>query len=365
MWNNLILTALTCCIFSAPLQAAELTLVAQETPTQEIVTVTGAVFDALTGLPLEGVYIKQQDSLNAVFSQSAGQFELRLMRGFPEILVFSREGYEPVALPFQRATSQMQIRLQPLGVYRPTTAPAHSTSLMPRPSRVFGDQFSFFYQLNYALLQDSNVGVQGAALNEMGLDTELLLFYPLALRGRFYRGRLPVDVAGFPFQPAFFVNTLQARLGAGWIQDFKPGMQFYLGGDLLFHNQSPDNRSAQDQLPVPFTGSILDFEQNRFSLGARAALGWQVNERLSFFPEIALYPVGINFVRNRVLSPADFLMAGDLGIKGRFEIIPGVYAVANYNTQLWYGFGANYLNNMHFFHLGVSVDPWTVAAQLK
>jgi hypothetical protein len=368
MWNKLILTALTLLI-SLPVLAGEMpvpaSVVQAANPSDGVVTVTGIIQDAVTGLPLEGVYIKQQDSLNATFSKAGGLFELRLLRGFSANLLFSQEGYESVALPFQNSSDKLLINLQPLTAYKPSLAPAHS-KVEPTPNnRIFGDQFTLFYQLNYSLLADQNVTSRGFALNEMGLDTDLLLFYPLVMRGHFYRGRLPVDIANFPFQPAFFINTLQAKIGAGWVQDLQPDLQLYLGGDVLFHNQSPDNRSSQDQAPVAFTGSIMDYEQNRLSLGGRASLAWKINDRLSLFPDISLYPVGLNFVRNTTDSPINYLLAGDLGIKGRFEIIPGIYAVANYNTQIWYGFGGNYLNNVHFFNLGISVDPWTVAARLQ
>lgn len=374
MWNKLVLTALTFFLAgpalaqqapAGPRAAAPILAQPVETPAESVVTVAGVIQDAVTGLPLEGVYIKQQDSLNAVFSKAGGVFEMRLMRGFSSSLIFSREGYEPVALPFQNSADKLRIQLQPLSTYRPTLAPAHSKPDSTPNNRVFGDNFSLFYQLNYSLLADQNVFSNGFALNEMGLDTDLMLFYPLIMRGHFYRGRLPVDIANFPFQPAFFINTLQAKVGAGWVKDLEPGLQLYLGGDILFHNQSPDNRSSQDQAPVAFTGSIMDYEQNRLSLGGRASLAWKITDRLSLFPDLSLYPVGLNFVKNSTGSPIHYLLAGDVGIKGRFEIIPGVYAVANYNTQLWYGVGANYLNNVHFFNLGVSVDPWTLAAKLQ
>ncbi|MGE3724102.1 MAG: hypothetical protein AB7I41_01025 [Candidatus Sericytochromatia bacterium] len=374
MWNKLVFTALTFLLTgpvwaqqapTAPRSGAPTLAQSAETPAESVISVSGVIQDAVTGLPLEGVYIKQQDSLNAVFSKAGGVFEMRLMRGFSSSLIFSREGYEPVALPFQNSAAKLRIQLQPLSTYHSNLAPAHSKPDATPNNRVFGDNFTLFYQLNYSLLADQNVFSNGFALNEMGLDTDLMLFYPLVMRGHFYRGRLPVDIANFPFQPAFFINTLQAKVGAGWVKDLEPGLQLYLGGDILFHNQSPDNRSSQDQAPVAFTGSIMDYEQNRLSLGGRASLAWKINDRLSLFPDLSLYPVGLNFVKNSTGSPIHYLLAGDLGIKGRFEIIPGVYAVANYNTQLWYGVGANYLNNVHFFNLGVSVDPWTLAAKLQ
>lgn len=366
MWYKLtpfFLTLLLC----MPSQASSVSstlLISSEFSNNEMLVITGTIVDATNGTPLSNVYIKQQDSLNTAFSQSDGRFELRLMRGFPQTLIFSLEGYEPIELNFQHSLKNIHIQLHPLTIYRPTFAPAHSTPAKTS-KRIFGDQFTLFYQLNYSLLMDQKVNIQGFALNEMGLDTDLLLFYPLTMRGRFYRGRLPVEVANFPFQPAFFVNTLQAKIGTGWIQDLTPHLQLYLGGDLLFHNQSPDNRSNQDQAPVPFTGSVLDFEQNRLSLGARATLAWKPTDEFSVFPDLSLYPVGANFVRQRTSSTIDYLVAGEVGLKSQYEIIPGIYAIANYNTQFWYALGAHYFNNVHFFHFGISVDPWTLSARLQ
>jgi hypothetical protein len=132
-----------------------------ETPAESVVTVAGVIQDAVTGLPLEGVYIKQQDSLNAAFSKAGGVFEMRLMRGFSSSLIFSREGYEPVALPFQNSADKLRIQLQPLSTYRPTLAPAHSKPDSAPNNRVFGDNFTLFYQMNYSLLADQNVFSNG------------------------------------------------------------------------------------------------------------------------------------------------------------------------------------------------------------
>lgn len=131
----------------------------------------------------------------------------------------------------------------------------------------------------------------------------------------------------------------------------------------MLDSRSPDNRNNQDQQPVLFTGSLLDREQTRLGLGVNGALAWQFADRWTLYPEASVYPVMFNFV-NAPGDPAYYTLAGDVGARLRFEIVPGAYAVAQYNTQLWYSFGPGALENKHYFHLGISIDPWTMAERL-
>lgn len=336
-------------------QAPPATPAASATP----IHLEGQILDAHTNTPLKGVYVRQKEALNAVFSDAQGRFKLDLESGFAPMVLFEAEGYEPVSLPFSSNQSRLKVNLQPLKSFTTKLPPAHAKPTPPKPTGIFGNQFSALYQADYILFAQNNVGINGLILNELGLSTDLTLFDPLVFRGRFLRGRLPVDIANFPFTPAFFVNHQQAKLGLGALVSKTKDTELYLGGDLIYDNRSPDNRNNQDQQPVAFTGSLLDNEQNRLGLGLNAALGWKLDERFSLFPEVTLYPAVVNLVTN---SSPHYMVAGEIGARLRFELVRGVYLVGSYYNQLWYSFGPGAIEDNNFFHLGLSLDPWAIAA---
>lgn len=365
MWNKfkpLLSTALALGMATLPAAAQ-----AQEALAKQVsasVLLEGTVVDANNGIPLEGVYIRQTEALNATFSDRDGKFSLPLTQGFAQTVTFEVEGYETIAFPFQQQQDKLRINLQPLTQFSSSLPSAHQDKSDPLAGSIFGSQFTAFYQMNYSIFNQSPTSITGLILNEFGLTTDLRPFQDaLTFRGRFFRSRMPVDLANFPFQPAFYVNRLQAKIGAGQVNKISDPLELYWGGDMILDYRSPDNRNAQDKSPIPFTGSLLDYEQTRLGLGGSVGLGWNITKRLSFFPEVSLYPLTFNFV-NRDNSKINYSLAGDLGAKLRFEIASGIYAVAQYNTQLWYVFGDNSVENNHFFHLGISLDPWAIAEQL-
>lgn len=326
--------------------------------------ISGTVTDAQSGVPLKGVYVRQKDALNATFTDAQGHFHLSLMPEFSNVVLFEVEGYETISLPFQQSQDKLQINLQPLTHFSTPLPQAHEAPEMSSEP-IFGSQFTAFYQLNYSLFNQNGVGINGLVLNEFGVATDLKPFQnDLTFRGRFFRSRMPINIDNFPFQPAFYVNRLQAKIGGGKTSSLGDKLEFYWGPDVILDYRSPDNRNSQDQQPVPFTGSLLDYEQTYLGLGASAALGWKLSDRLTLFPELSLYPVSFDFV-NRDSNKVQYALAGDLGAKLRFEIVPGAYVVGQYDTQLWYSFGDNGFENNHFFQLGISLDPWTLAERLK
>ncbi len=329
----------------------------------QIVNLVGQIKDARTGQALTGVYIRQEEALNATFSDQQGNFQLRLLRGFSSMVRFEAEGYESVALPFSSNQAALIINLQPQLEYTSQLPPAHSGRHVIERPRVLSNQFTAFYQGDYTLFSQKDTYINGLVLNQFGLSADLMLFYPLNFRGRFFRSRMPVDIANFPFQPAFYINREQAKIGAGWMQQWGDKTDFYLGGDILLDHRSPDNRNSQDQQPIPFTGSLLDYEQTRLGFGVNAALGWQITDRFTLIPEASIYPLGVNFI-DRNDQKLDYTVAGEVGAKLRFEIAPGAYAVGQYYSQVWLGLGTGAIENNHFFNLGISLDPWTMAEQL-
>lgn len=359
--NLLLLAALLAVLPQAP-SHAQAGPPAQAVPTSQSLRIEGQILDAKTGAPLQGVYVRQRDALVQTFSDAGGKFRLSLQSGFAPIVLFQAEGYETVVLPFESSQTKLTINLQPLTQFSSDLPPARSEITRAYPERIFSPNFTLFYQGNYTIFRQADVAINGLVINEFGLSTDLMPFYPMVMRGRFFRSRMPVDVANFPFNPAFYINHQQAKFGAGYVQQLEGDAELYLGGDIMFDNRSPDNRNNQDQTPVPFTGSLLDAEQNRLGLGLNAALGWKLNDRLSLFPEATIYPLMLNFVSNQ--SP-HYTIAGDLGAKLRFEVFPGAYLIGAYYTQLWFGVGPNAFENNHFLQVGISIDPWTMAERLK
>lgn len=365
MWNKrtpfFLFTALL--LTSAPAFAQPVTEAPKpQTQTAQSIRIEGKIYDARSGAPLTGVYVRQKEALNSGFSNAEGQFSLELQSGFAPLVMFQAEGYETVVLPFAASQTKLVINLQPLREFTSDLPPAHSDTTPKRYDRIFGPQFTLFYQGNFTLFRQNDVSINGIVLNEFGLSTDLMPIESLVMRGRFFRSRQPVDVANFDASPAFFINHQQAKIGFGTVTKLDGPMELFLGGDVMFDNRSPDNRNNQDQQPVRFTGTLLDLEQTRIGLGLNAALGWEINDQLALFPEITVYPVMGNFVSS---TNPHYMVAGDIGAKLRFEIIPGLYAVGSYNTQLWYSFGPNAFENNHFLHIGLSVDPWALAERLQ
>lgn len=177
------------------------------------VTLSGQVVDANSGQPLQGVYIRQQDALNAIFSDTEGRFTLQLQTGFSPVVVFQVEGYEPVALPFSATQTRLKINLQPQVRYTPSNVPqAHTPETPAGEPNLFPSQFTAFYQANYTLFRQEDVSINGIVLNEWGISTDLQPFQsPLTFRGRFFRSRMPVDVANFPFNLLFLSTTSRPK----------------------------------------------------------------------------------------------------------------------------------------------------------
>lgn len=364
MWNKRLVLPLLLAL-SLPLPPAFAQTASAPAAAVTQVQISGVVVDANTGVPLSGVYVRQSAALNSTLSDAQGRFNLPLQAGLSGQVRFQVEGYESVALDFRQSQQRLQIELQPLTRFS-TQLPSAQQQREPsrRPDQIFGSQFTAFYQLNYTLFNQGEVGLGGLVLNEFGLSTDLQPFRtPLTFRGRFFRSRMPVDVANFPFQPAFYINRQLAKISGGWVYEQEGPFELFLGADLMLDYRSPDNRSSQDRQPVLFTGSLMDYEQTRLGAGATAALGWKLNERWILYPEATVYPLALNFV-NRNNDGLLYTVGADLGAKLQFEIIPGAYAVGQYNTQLWHSFGASAFENIHFLHFGISLDPWTMTEGL-
>src|SRR5690606_14707287 len=119
----------------------------------------------------------------ASFSDQAGNFKLRLLRGFSKMVRFEAEGYESIALPFSTSQAALIINLQPQLDYRSQLPPAHSGRHVVERPRVLSNQFTAFYQADYSLFSQDDVYINGLALNQFGLAADLMVFYPLNFRG--------------------------------------------------------------------------------------------------------------------------------------------------------------------------------------
>lgn len=342
-------------LFAWPLGGAAMAAPTIHSAPVSQVLAQGQIVDAKTGLALDQVYIRQQDSLNTTFSNPSGLFKLTMDGNFPAVLVFSKDNYEPVALPLGQLHPGQPIQLQPIQVYRSDLPKAHSTPTAAKQG-AYPTQLSLFYQGHHGSYGYQGNDISGWALNELGINMNLALFKPWMIRGQLFRSRVPFNIEGFPYQPVFFNNNLQIKLGGGYSWEWQPNVDVQVGADFLFMNRTPDNKNNQDRKPVPYTGSTFDLEHNRFALGANASLAWQINDRLLLLPEISLYPLVLGTVRDEINNPTHLMFAGELGTRLYVKIIPGISAVAHYQKQLWWGSAA--LDHLDYFGVGLSVDPW-------
>lgn len=323
--------------------------------------VSGTIIDPHTKKPISNVYIKQFQSLNSAFSDKNGNYRLNLMRGYPAVLILQKEGFETTQIDVSFGRQNYVIKLSPIKTYNPVVPPAHTPLTPPESTDVFGNQFTAFYQVHNGNHNFLNNSVNGFTINELGLNGHIQISNWL-FKGDFFRNRFPIDVANFPFQPAFFVNSMQAKISAGQNWRISPTFNLFLGGDILYHNSSPDNRNNQDSLPVPYTGTLLDFEQHRAAVGASILAGWKLSESITILPEATLYPVGVLGLNNSSLNAFNFMYGGEIGARLKWEFAPGMSLVGQYRKQIFAGL--SFFDNADYINMGLSFDPWQMASIL-
>ena len=352
-----ILIGITPCVYAADIESLSPTEPKGSIEENESFTIKGVIVDKSSGEGIKDVYMKQKDSLNAGFTDKKGNFSLKILKGFPQILIFTKDGYESVSIEVKSSTKPLKIELLPITVYKSDVPSAH-TDEKQGALNIFDNQFSAFYQAHYgydASFGDNPRNMSGWGINELGVNGAFML-KPWMIKANVFRNRLPVNVEDFPYQPAFYTNNMQVKVGAGYVWKLNPSMEMYLGSDIVMHNISPDNKNGQDKIHIAYTGSLTDYEQNRFLLGLNCSLGWAVNDYVTLFPEINILPLGINNVQDDRTNPSYYTFGLGAGIKSKIRILPGIHLVAFYENQLWGQM--EHFDDLNMFGLGVSIDPW-------
>lgn len=326
-------------------------------------TISGFVRDQQTGEGLEGVRVQQAGSLQLAVTDANGAFVLNLKADHSPRLLIEKKGFERLEMPLQDEIEKMTIGLSAISVYQQETPAAHHDGPAPnlKAAGVLSSSLTGFYQIHQLTIDQGSAHVSGLGVNELGLDAQWRMNRWL-FSGNYFNFRIPISIANFPYEPAFFANEFQIRLGAAYTFLAGNQFEFAIGPELLYRNASPDNRNNQDKNFIPFTNSNLDYSQNAFALGARAVLGWQITDRLSFLPELSLYPVGATLVNNPE-SSAHYLLGGNLGASLKFELVPGLSLLGNYTKQLLWSGPA--LDQGDYFRVGLSLDPWRMIAGLQ
>ncbi len=325
--------------------------------------ISGVIRDQQTGEGIEGVRVQQAGTLPLAVTDANGAFVLKLQSDQSPRLQIEKMGFERLEMPLQDDTEKITVGLSPISVYQQETPAAHHqgppTDL--KSAGVLSSSVTGFYQLHQLSLDQGSAHVSGLGINELGVDAQWRLDQWL-FNGNYFNFRIPISLANFPYEPAFFANEFQIRLGAAYTFLEGDKLEFAIGPELLYRNASPDNRNNQDKNFIPYTNTHLDYSQHAFALGARAVLGWQISERLSFLPELSLYPVGATWV-NDTSSEAHFLLGGNLGASLKFELVPGLSLTGNYTKQLLWSGPA--LDQGDYFRIGLSLDPWRMIAGLQ
>lgn len=331
-------------------------------------TIKGVIADSNTTLPLRDVYIKQLNTLNTVLSDESGNFSITLEKGASRTLTISKEGYESQQLIISGSQSTFRVSLSPVVKYNSQNLPApHSDAadIFNYSARPISSNFSAMYQVRYQGLKiptldgASAITSSGWSINEIAANGQIRFTDWLA-NLKVFRGRYPLNIEGFQFNPAYYLDTTQFQLGGGKVFKLNDKIDFYAGLSYLLHFSTPDNRGGSDNKPIPYTNSHQDFPSTRQGPGITGMLGYLWSDKIIFNANATLYPV--------VFSSFDSLNQNNMGYHGMLEIggnvkvetLPGVYVTGGYTNQLFFGF-SNFLDDSNLFSVGISLDPFKMA----
>lgn len=325
----------------------------KELDTDNNFIIEGIVLDNKTFEPIINVYIKQKDSLNSVLSTIDGKFKIEIRKEYPKVLIFEKEGYEPIELSVKKSKEKIKVLLSTIDVYVPSVPSSHTEVKIPN-FPILGNNFSVLYQIRHEVYSSSDRTTSGWGINEIGLTCQIKLDN-LLFKFKGFKGRIPVDIQDFPSQPTFYLDTIQAKFGSGIVNEIKSqSMEFLLAGDLLFQRIIPDNKNSLDNKPIPYTNSVIDFGQNRIFIGLEGTLGYQLTKSISLIGGAVLYP-GLTFFEDLNKFP-DFNLMIDIPVSLRYEIISGIFCNFDLENQFFTNF--SFLNNVFYIGLSVSIDPW-------
>lgn len=331
-------------------------------------TISGVVSDLATTSPLKDVYIKQQNTLNTVLSDEAGNFSITLEKNSSKKLSISKEGYLTQEITITGNQNVFRVSLSPIVKLNNQNLPApHSDAadLFNYSARPISSVFSALYQVRYQSLKvptlqgDSSVSSSGWAINEIAANGQVR-FNDWLASAKVFRSRYPVNIQSFQFTPAYYLDTTQFQLGGGRVFKASEKMDLYAGLSYLVHFNTPDNRGGSDNKPIAYTNSYQDYPQTKQGPGLTGMLGYLINDRIVFNASATIYPYLFTSYDSLTQNNTGYRGMAELGGGLRFETLPGIYVTANYVNQLFFG-GSNFLDDSNFFNVGLSLDPFKMA----
>lgn len=332
------------------------------------ITIKGSVSDSKNNLGLKDVYVKQQNTLNTVLTDDNGNFSITLEKSGSKTLTINKEGYEIQKINISGNQTTFKIVLLPVVKFDRQELPApHSDAadIFNYSTRPISSNFSALYQIKYQALRIPTLSntdfitSSGWSINEISANGQIR-FNDLLGSLKVFRGRYPVNIESFQYNPAYYLDTTQFQLGGGFITKINDKIDFYTGLSYLLHFSTPDNRGGADNKPIPYTNSYQDFPHTSQGPGISGALGYLFSDKVIFNAGATLYPI--------VFTTFDSLNKNNLGYHGmleigggvKFETLPGVYVTGNYTNQFFFGF-SNFLDDSNLFNVGVSLDPFKMA----
>lgn len=339
-----------------------------ETVESNNLTIKGVVVDFKSTLPLKDVYIKQQNTLNTVLTDESGNFSITLEKGASKTLTISKEGYQLQKIEITGKQSTFRISLSPVIKFDTQNLPApHSDAadIFNYSARPISSNFSALYQLKYQALRmpnlsnDGFITSSGWSINEIAASGQIR-FNDWLGNIKLFRGRYPVNIESFQFNPAYYLDTTQFQFGGGLVRKLNDKMDLYTGLSYLLHFSTPDNRGGTENKPIPYTNSYQDFPHTSQGPGITGMLGYLWSDNIILNGGATLYPI--------VFTTFDSLNKNNLGYHGMLELtggikvetLPGIYVAANYTNQFFFGF-SNYLDDSNLFNIGISLDPFKMA----
>ncbi|MBC7474474.1 MAG: hypothetical protein H7263_09300 [Candidatus Sericytochromatia bacterium] len=330
------------------------------------ITIVGSLTDSKNDLAIKDAYVKQLNTLNTVLTDDLGKFTITLENSAEKKLLITKEGYESIQLNVSSGTD-FKIKLYPNTKYEDVNLPmAHSeiADLFNYSNRPIASNFSAFYQLRYqyakipTLTGNDSITSKGFSINEVGINGQVR-FDKWLSQIKVFRGRYPINVDNFEYQPVYNLDTTQFQLGVGRIFQLSDNVDIYGGLTYLLHFNNPDNRGSGDNKPIPYTNSYQDFPQTRQGPGIAGIFGYTISDKIILNVNASLYPVIFTGFDNLANNNYGYHGMLEAGASIKVETLPGVYVVTNYNNQLFFG---SSIDDSNFLSLGISLDPFKMAS---
>ncbi|PIQ28464.1 hypothetical protein COW36_13200 [bacterium (Candidatus Blackallbacteria) CG17_big_fil_post_rev_8_21_14_2_50_48_46] len=214
-----------------------------------------------------------------------------------------------------------------------------------------GNEFSIFYQNSLQSFQQDQTSIAGARPNQLQASGQIRLqpewILRLAILGDRANLELPQFTTGKVFSSDAFLGelSLNYRLGKTDHLEWAGGLSY------LYTSYTPDNLD-QNQAPIPFTNTVLDYHYTSQGPGFSLLGLWQITPPLSLLAQAGLYPYLFTSVQKGSALP--YLGMGRATLQLRYQIVEGFLLALSASQEL--GWGA-YLNSNTSLGLGLTLVP--------